>query len=262
MIRATVLVGGHPFDTAAFGELLSSMTEVEVSLRRWPEAEAVFAPHRLDATDVLMLYDMPGVGLGRSGDGQMSVTPAEPPVQVQEGWDRLLHRGVPVVALHHALAGWPSWPRYADILGGRFHYRPAVLRGRQWPDSGYRHEVAQSISVVTPSHPLCAGLPSSFELIDEAYLCPVFDDEVTPLLVTNAPRSDHDHLSAATATGMVVTDGIAYSHPAGSDLAAWTHRVGSSSVTYIQPGDGPAAYSNQWYQALLLNAVRHAAPTR
>ena len=262
MIRLTVVVGGHPFDTDAFGELLASMTDVEVTLRRWPEAEAVFAPHGLDATDVLMLYDMPGVGLGRSHDGQMAMKAVQPSLQVQQGWDRLLDRGVPVVALHHALAGWPSWPRYADILGGRFHYRSAVLRGHQWPDSGYRHSVAQTLSPVAPLHPVCAGLPLSFELIDETYLCPVFDDEVTPLLVTDAPRSDHDHLSAATATGMVATGGIAYSHPTGSDLAAWTHRVDNSSVTYIQPGDGPAAYSNQWYRALLLNAVRHAASTR
>ena len=51
----------------------------------------------------------------------------------------LLEAGQGFVFLHHALAGWPAWPGWAEVLGGRYHYAPASLRGRDWPDSGFRY---------------------------------------------------------------------------------------------------------------------------
>ena len=34
-------------------------------------------------------------------------------------------------ALHHALAGWPTWGEYHDWLGGQFFYHPGQWRGAQ-----------------------------------------------------------------------------------------------------------------------------------
>jgi hypothetical protein len=63
-----------------------------------------------------------------------------------------------VVALHHALAGWPAWPDYAGWLGGTFLYRAGTLRGEVRPDSGYRHEVAYSAQVVANARAVAAAL--------------------------------------------------------------------------------------------------------
>ena len=37
------------------------------------------------------------------------------------------------------------------------------------------------VDVAAPEHPVCAGV-ESFDVDDELYLCPVFEDRVTPLL--------------------------------------------------------------------------------
>ena len=159
-----------------------------------PDADDRLHPDRLDA-DVVVLYDLPGVRLARGRPAE----PFPPPPEVVEGWEGLLAQGVPVVALHHSLCSWPLWPRFADLLGGVFLYAPGKVVGQDWPDSGYRLDVPQVLTVVAPEHPVCAGLPPVFALTDEPYLCPIFEDAVTPLLRTDAPRTDADHESVAHA---------------------------------------------------------------
>src|SRR5690606_12644621 len=89
----------------------------------------------------------------------------------------MLDAGIGMVYLHHAIAAWPAWPQYAEIVGGRFHYRPAQLRTTSWPDSGYRHQVTHRVSKVG-SHPVTESIPQHFEITDELYLCPVFEDDI------------------------------------------------------------------------------------
>ena len=66
--------------------------------------------------------------------------------------------------------GWPAWPRYAEILGGSFLYRPARLRERDRPASGYRHGVEYTAEVLAPEHPVMAGIPATFAMRDELYM--------------------------------------------------------------------------------------------
>jgi uncharacterized protein len=256
-VRATVLVGGHPFDGAAFEELFASLDGVDPTIVAWPAAEALFAAEGLADTDVLVLYDMPGVGL-RTG---APPAPPQPPPIVVDGWRRLLGAGLPVVAMHHSIASWPAWAEFADVVGGRFHYAPATLRGTAYPDSGYAHDVRQTLSVIDPDHPVCAGLPPSFELTDETYLCPVFTADVTPLVATDATLDTEHHWSAAAAIAGRMHDRTGWTHPNGAPLAAWTHTVERSTIVYVQPGDGPAAFTNPHYRRLLVNAIGWAAST-
>jgi len=123
-------------------------------------------------------------------------------------------------------------------------------------------DVPQVLTVVAPEHPVCAGLPPSFALTDEPYLCPIFEDAVTPLLRTDAPRTDADHESVAHALVPAEATRETWHHPPGSSLAAWTHRVDRSTVVYLQPGDGPGAFANDQYRRLLTNAITWAASTR
>jgi hypothetical protein len=257
-VRATVVVGGHPFNAESFSAMFEALDGVDAAIVAWPEAERLFTPGGLADTDVVVLYDMPGVGL-RSGEPPV---PPPPPTAVVDGWHRLLDEGVPVVAMHHSIASWPAWPEFADILGGRFHYAPASLRGVDYPDSGYALDVHQRLTVLAKLHPVTAGLPASFSLTDETYLCPMFGDEVTPLIGTDAPLDDQHHWSAVAAVCGRMFDRDGWSHPAGTQLAAWTHRVRASTVIYVQPGDGPAAFTNTNYRRLLGNAITWAATTR
>ena len=129
----------------------------------------------------ILAHDIPGLRLRRG-------TPSEPdgPARaVRESLVELLRAGQGVVATHHAVAGWPGWEGWAEALGGRFHYAPGRLRGRDWPSSGTRI-TTYTARVVAPDHPVCTGV-DAFGLTDELYCCPVFEDDVVPLLRTDAP---------------------------------------------------------------------------
>ncbi len=185
-----------------------------------------------------------------------SATPALP---FRDGFTALLDEGKGIVALHHALAGWPAWPDYAEALGGRFLYRPDRVRGRDTLDSGYRHEVSYEAEIVAPDHPVAAGLPARFAMTDELYLAEIFTDDVTPLL-----RADHDFTAAnfhsteaAMAGRMFSNEG--WSHPDGSNLIGWVKRAGNSPLVYLQPGDDQVTYDNPHYRRLVENAIRWVA---
>ena len=164
-----------------------------------------------------------------------------------------------MVFLHHAVAGWPAWPEYAEIVGGRFHYQPASLRGANYPDSGYKFDATHTVSLIEPDHPICTGLPGSFEITDELYLFPVFEADVTPLM-----RSDFDFEAAQFFSADLAIRGqrnsnAGWTHPRGSNCVAWVHARRNSPLAYLQFGDGPAAYSNPNYRRALSNAIRWAA---
>ena len=50
-----------------------------------------------------------------------------------------------------------------------------------------------------------------------------------------------------------------WTHPRGSNLAAWSQRVGRSQLATILGGDGPAAYENPGLRRLLENTIRWVA---
>jgi type 1 glutamine amidotransferase len=156
-----------------------------------------------------------------------------------------------LVFLHHALAGWPAWPGWAEVLGGRYHYAPAELRGEPWPDSGFRY-AQYTARVIDRHHPVCAGV-DDFKLDDELYCCPVFADDVIPLLRADAPggpfRETYREVLGTPGPGP------AWQHPAPSDLIGWAKSAGRSPVVYIQPGDGPDTFGRSAYRRLVGNAL-------
>ena len=143
--RVAVVTKGHPFDGPAFFEVFDSMAGIDWTHIEHPEALGLVEPDRAADFDVFVMYDMPGITFTRSDP------PAEfpdPPEGYPEKFRALLENGKGMVFLHHAIAGWPAWEGYADIVGGRFHYQRAVLDGIGYPDSGYRHDVTHTVEVL------------------------------------------------------------------------------------------------------------------
>jgi hypothetical protein len=103
----------------------------------------------------------------------------------------------------------------------------------------------QRITVVDKAHPITQGLGDSFDIIDESYSCPYYEDSVTPLLRTDFKPADHNRN---------LSPNWKY-----SNLAAWVKTAENSPVAYIQMGHGPAAWSNESYRQLVLNAIKWAA---
>lgn len=254
-LNALVVTKGHPFERDAFFALFEGHEDLAYTAVEQPAAQVFFTPERAEPWDAFVLYDMPGVEFRPGSAARFH----EPPAAYVEGFLALLERGHGFVFLHHAIAGWPAWPEYAEILGARFLYEPAEVRGEQLPDSGYRHGVKHRVRVVAPEHPVVAGLGDGFEIEDELYLFRVFEDDVTPLLRSEHRFVDSGFYSAAQALRGRMFSNEGWSHPPGSDWVAWTHRYRNSPIVTITCGDGPSAYANPALRTLIANAVRWVA---
>lgn len=255
-VRVAVVTKGHPFDGPAFFEVFDANDTIEWTHVEQPDALQLVNPNRAAEFDVFVMYDMPGITF-TGADPPAEFAP--PPGGYAERFHALLDAGKGMVFLHHAIAGWPAWPEYAEIVGGRFHYQPAVLDGTSFPDSGYRHDVTHTVEVLDPTHPICAGVEPTFEITDELYLFPVLDGRVAPLMRSSYDFVDTNFYSADRALRGSRDDRTGWTHPPGSNLVAWTKTVGRSPIAYLQFGDGPQTYADPNYRRILANAINWAA---
>ena len=142
-LKALVSVKGHPFDRSAFAGLFESFEGIQHTFVDQPASQAFLNPEAAAPWDVLVFYDMPGIDF--STQPPRFVAPSD---KLKEGFMALLEAGKGMVFLHHAIAGWPLWPEYGEVIGGRFFYAPTTLRGEPILDSGYRHDVKHTVQVV------------------------------------------------------------------------------------------------------------------
>ena len=254
-IRVMEAVRGHPFDRNALAAAFDVMAGISVTFVDQPAAALLMTPDLADHFDAIALYDMPGIDFASASPGS-AVGPDE---ALRQSLTALLDRGIGVVALHHALAGWPAWPDYAEWLGGRFLYRADTLRGVARPDSGYRHDVTYQVAVLAPDHPVAQGLPDSFALQDELYLAEVFADDVIPLLRSDYRFVRDNFYSATEAMNGRMFSNAGWQHDEGSALVGWVKKARKSPLVYLQAGDNEATYTNPHYRRLLENALRWVA---
>lgn len=251
-VKLLVAVRGHPFARDAFDAMFQAMDGVSATMVDQPAAGLLMNPDGMRGFDALVLYDMPGLDFE---DPHARPGMIEPDTALKAGFEALLRKGKGVVALHHALAGWPTWPEYAEWLGGCFLYRPDVLRGLRRFDSGYVHAVPYDAINLAPDHAVMAGIPARFAITDELYLAETFDADVTPLLQSSYSFTADHFYSAAAALAGRMNDNAGWAHPPGSGLIGWCKRAINSPLVYLQPGDAPAAYDNPHYRRLLCNAI-------
>jgi hypothetical protein len=146
-----------------------------------PAAAVLLNPEHMRRYDAILFYDMPGLDFRAANAERPGFV--DPPAYLTAGFEALMAEGKGMVMLHHASAGWPSWPRYAEAIGNRFLYRDAVIGGSAQSHSGYLGDIAYTARVAEVAHPILAGLPQQFELTDELYLQQVFEDPaMQPLL--------------------------------------------------------------------------------
>ena len=248
---------GHPFQRDPFFAIFDAMEGITWTHVEQPAARLFFRPEHAEPYDAIVLYDMPGISFRRPDPPEFP----PPPTEYVEHFHALLEKGQGFVFLHHAIAGWPGWPEYADIIGGRFLYQSQRIRGRDLPDSGYRFDVKHRVSPLESAagHAVVAGLDEGFEIEDEVYLIPVFEEDITPLMRSDHQFVDRNFYSSALSLKGRMNDNEGWSHPQGSNVIAWVKRYRNSPIAYIQCGHGPAAYANEGFQRLLANAIRWVA---
>ena len=253
-LSVLISVKGHPYERDPFAAVFESLEGIRHTFVEQPASQAFLNPEAAEPWDVLVFYDMPGIDFSTQPPGLIP-----PPENLKAGFNELLSAGKGMVFLHHAIAGWPLWPEYGEVIGGRFFYAPAECRGKEVLDSGYRHDVTHTISVSDTAHPITAGVDTRFSLTDELYLYEVFEEDVHPLLSSDY-TFDRAHFYSAhhAVTGKMFCNDN-WPHPVGSSLIGWTKEHDQSRIVYLQPGDGPATYASNEYRRLLENAIRWAA---
>ena len=112
------------------------------------------------------------------------------------------------------------------------------------------YNVPQTVTVESPGHPILDGIAPVFDLRDEAYLMPVLEERVRPLL-----RSNYDFVAENFHHG-----GVDFkTHPRGSNLVGWTKMARNAPIAYLAHGHGPQVYTDPNYIRLIANAVKWAA---
>ena len=119
-LKALLITKGHPFEQEPFFAAFETWPDIEVTAVEQPAAQTFFAPDLAAEWDAFVFYDMPGIEFRREGGVRFH----DPPAAHRESFLALLEAGHGFVFLHHAIAGWTSWP---ESTGSPRETRPAAF---------------------------------------------------------------------------------------------------------------------------------------
>jgi hypothetical protein len=212
-IRILVLTGGHDYKAEQFNEMLASLgPEITYQLAEFPAAYDMFMPENRGSYDVLVFYHM----WDEITDEQA------------KSFADCIKSGKPVVALHHSLCAFESWPEYRNIIGGKYFLNPATVSGKIYSAGTYIHDLHFNVKVVNQKHPVTKGV-EEFEIFDETYKGYYVADNVIPLLTTDEPTSE--------------------------PVIGWATKYGKSRIVVLQSGHDAPTFENPDYRKLLKQAI-------
>ena len=250
----------HPFDRENLFLTLDSMgQDITWTHVEHPAAEVFFDPKVAAAFDVFLFYDAFAGQVTKPAaepGGRPVTEPTVPSKELQANTKQLFQNGDKgFVFFHHSVASWVhTWPAgvngsnaYVEVMGGAADWGTPLknIRGKDYPASGFKKQ-PQHVTVLDKTHPITAGV-EDFDIVDESYLWPVFEDSVHPLLRTSVTQT-------AEAYGPRQAG-----HPPGSSLCGWYKAAERSPVAYIQHGHDNDGWTNPAFRKLILNAIKWTA---
>ena len=250
-IQVLLMTKGHAFNPkdAFFGMFDSMGKEITWTHVEEPAAQLFLDPKNAAPYDVIVTYAMPGRERQFKQDGTSENALVDPSPALKAGMRALLQSGKGIVFFHHAIAGWVHrWPEFVEVMGGACDWgTPINIRGVEHPRSGFHPNTTQTVTVVDKTHPITQGLGDSFEITDESYTCPMFEESVKPLMRTSwqpTPEIKDRHLNPKTPF---------------SNLFGWVKTAENSPIVYIQGGHGQVTWEDEDFRKVMLNAIRWAA---
>ena len=212
-IRILVITGNHSYKVEPFNQMLSALGDnITYQIAELPEAYDMFKPENRSKYDVLVFYHM----WQKITDEQAKV------------FAECIHQGKPLVALHHSICAYDSWPEYFNIIGGKYFHSPSTVKGIEYPACSYIHDVHFKVKVVSRNNPVTKGV-SDFDIFDETYKGYYVEDGVVPLLTTEDPGSN--------------------------PVIGWTKIYGKARVVTLQSGHDAPTFENPNYRKLLQQSI-------
>jgi type 1 glutamine amidotransferase len=214
-INVVVVTGGHAYNEKNFPDWFSDLPDIKVDYARQKDDSELFEDISDWKYDVIVLYNM----------GQKISE------KRQQNFLKLLDKGVGVVALHHSIAAYQTWPEFARIIGGRHFTAPAEFDGKRWAKSTWKDDQELKIKVDDPNDPITKGI-KDFQTRDEVYKGQWHDPSAKVLLSVDHPLCDAQ--------------------------IAWCKTYGHARTVYFQLGHGPV-YKNPVYRQFVAQAIHWAA---
>jgi uncharacterized protein len=212
-IRILVITGGHSYKTEQFNQMLSSLGPgITYQVVELPEAYDMFLPENRSKYDVLVFYHM----WQKITDEQAKV------------FEECIRIGKPIVALHHSICAYDSWPGYWDIIGGKYFHAVTAFKGKEYQPCSYIHDLHFNVRIVNPKHPVTKGV-NDFEIFDETYKGYYVEEGVTPLLTTDEPSS--------------------------TPVIGWAKKYGKAKIVVLQSGHDAPTFENPNFRKLLKQAI-------
>ncbi|HLY56996.1 MAG TPA: ThuA domain-containing protein [Stellaceae bacterium] len=251
-----VTTKGHAYDRERFVDMFDAIAAARPDLC-WthveqPAINVFLKPETACDYAAIVFYDIPGLEI--IGPQPPNARLHEPSGQWKIDFERLLEAGQPLIFLHHAICGWPAYPRYAEVIGGRYLFVPQEIDGVVHPDSGYVHDAPHFVYPVA-EHPVTRGLEEGFELVGEPYLYEVFEDTVLPLMRCRYDFTVNGFYSTHLALQGKMHSREGWTPSPGSDLVVWARREKNSPIVYIQPGHDALSFDHPAFRRLLGNAI-------
>ena len=215
-IRVLVITGGHGFETNLFLKIFADNPDISYLAVQHPNAYAEFKADAAKQYDVIVTYDFN----------------QKIPEAARANLVARLKQGKGLVALHHAIAAYPDWPEYWNIIGAHYYLAATNINGVAKLRSAYKHDVDFQVRVADPEHPVTRGV-KDFVIHDETYKWFDVAEDCHPLLTTEEPESNK--------------------------VIAWAKEYQGARVVMMQSGHDHLAFNNPNYQRILRQAIRWTA---
>jgi type 1 glutamine amidotransferase len=214
-IRILVITGGHGYKVEEFNQMLASLGEnITYQIAELPSAYEMFLPENRSKYDVLVFYHM-----------WQTITEEQAKVFAD-----CIQQGKPLVALHHSICAYDSWPEYWNIIGGKYFHKETSFKGKLYQPCSYIHDLRFIVKVANMKNPVTKGV-NDFEIFDETYKGYYVEEGVTPLLTTDEPRS--------------------------SPVIGWTKMYGKGRVVVLQSGHDVPTFENPNFRKLLKQSIEY-----
>ena len=214
-IKVAMVTGHHEYDVVDFQQMLRAIPDVDF----YPQHLEDFA---LDTEEARSAYDV----LAFYNFQQDLLTE-------RDAFDRDLRRplaelgdhGQGIFMLHHALTAFPGWLHWQEICGIGDTTKPKSL-------ATAKIDQDLTIEIADAEHPITKGL-SSWQMIDEVYLCPEASPDSHVLLTID--------------------------HPGAMSTIAWTRNYRNSRVFCLQSGHDNQTFANAGFRTMIERGVKWLA---